>query len=472
MDQHDRLFVGGTWVLPAGQGTIEVVEAATEEVMATVAAGDASDADAAVVAARQAFPGWAATPVAKRVEALVAMAGLLGERTDEIATTVSREVGTHKNLSVLIHAGLPTYTCSQTARLATTFPFESELGPSLVVREPVGVVAAIVPWNFPLHLAMAKVAPALAAGCTVVLKASEVAPLSLLALAEVAESAGVPAGVLNVVTGLGRVLGDALVGHTDVDMVSFSGSTETGRRVGAVAARTVKRVALELGGKSANVILDDADLRAAVSDGVGKCFLNSGQTCQALTRLLVPRSLLGEAEEIAAEVAATYTPGDPFDPETRMGPLASAAQRERVRSAIRRAGEEGAKLLTGGAEPPAGLDRGYFVAPTVFSEVTPDMALARKEVFGPVLAVLAYHGEEEALAMANDSVYGLAGGVWSGDPERALAVARGLRAGQVEINGAMFNPDAPFGGYKQSGNGRELGVAGLEAFLETKAIQR
>ena len=468
----ERLYVGGKWVPAAASGSILVIEAATEEVMAAVPACGPADADTAVAAAAAAFPAWSGTPVEERARLLSAMAERLGARGDEVATVVSREVGTPKSLSVLIHAGLPTYTLSHTATLATSFPFESVLGPSLVLREPVGVVAAIVPWNYPLHLAVAKVAPALASGCTAVLKPSEVAPLSAFALAEVAEEVGLPAGVLNVVTGAGRVVGDALVSHPDVDMVSFSGSTEAGRRVGAVAARTIKRVTLELGGKSANVILDDADLARAVADGVDKCFLNSGQACQALTRMLVPRSKLAEVEEIACEVASTYTPGDPLAPETRMGPLASALQLERVRAAIRRAAEEGARLITGGAEPPSGLDRGYFVEATVFSDVTPDMALARKEVFGPVLAVMAYDDEEHAVALANDSIYGLAGGVWSGDPGRALAVARRLRTGQVEINGAVFNPQAPFGGYKQSGNGRELGVAGLEEFLETKAIQR
>jgi aldehyde dehydrogenase (NAD+) len=468
----DRLYIGGHWVPAAGGGSIQVIEAATEEVMATVPAAGPVDADAAVAAARDAFAGWSDTPVEKRARLLRAMATGLGRRSDDIATVVSREVGTPTNLSLLIHAGLPTYTLSNTANLATTFAFESELGPSLIRREPVGVVAAIVPWNYPLHLAVAKVAPALAAGCTVVLKPSGVAPLSAFALADVADEVGLPAGVLNVVTGAGRVAGDALVAHADVDMVSFTGSTEAGRRVGAVAARTVKRVALELGGKSANLVLDDADLATAVADGVDKCFLNAGQACQAFTRMLVPRSQVAEAEQIAAEVAAGYVPGDPFAPGIRMGPLASAAQLDRVRSAIRRASDEGARLVTGGPERPRDLDRGFFVQPTVFSEVSPDMALARKEVFGPVLAILAYDDDEHAVELANGTIFGLAGGVWSGDPERALGVARRLRTGQVEINGAMFNPQAPFGGYKQSGNGRELGVAGIEAFLETKAIQR
>ncbi|MDP8954583.1 MAG: aldehyde dehydrogenase family protein [Actinomycetota bacterium] len=471
--ERDHLYLGGRWEDADGRGGVsEVVEAATEQVMGRVPQAGSSDVDRAVAAARAAFPAWSQTPVGERAELLSAMGAGLAARTDEIATLVSREVGTPKNLSVLIHAGLPMLTLAHAAELVASYPFEAEAFPSLVVREPVGVVAAIIPWNYPVHQAVAKVAWALAAGSTVVLKPSEVAPLSAFVLAEIAEGAGLPAGVLNVVTGPGRVVGDALVAHTAVDMVSFTGSTNVGRRVGAVAARSVKRVALELGGKSANVILDDAPLDQAVPDGVAKCFLNAGQTCSALTRMLVPRAALAEVEALAAEAAATYVPGDPFAPETTLGPLASLAQRDRVRAAIRRAVDEGATLVTGGPSAPEGLSRGYFVRPTVFSGVTPEMAIARKEVFGPVLAILAYDSEDEAVDMANDSDYGLSGGVWSGDPERALAVARRLRTGQVEINGAMFNPRAPFGGYKQSGNGRELGAAGLEEFLETKAIQR
>ncbi len=458
-------------MVPDGSGSRDVIEAATEEVMGSVPEASPADVDRAVAAARHALPAWSQTPVPERAGLLSALGAAMAARADEIATLVAREVGTPENLSVLIHVGLPTLTLAHAAELVADFPFEVEEPPSLVVREPVGVVAAVTPWNYPLHQAVAKVAPALAAGCTVVLKPSEVAPLSAFVLAELAEEVGLPAGVLNLVTGAGPV-GEALVSHAEVDMVSFTGSTGAGRRVGEVAARTVKRVALELGGKSANVVLDDAPLDQAVPDGVAKCFLNAGQTCSALTRLLVPRAALSEVEDRAAEAAATYVPGDPFEAGTTIGPLASFEQRERVRAAILQALEEGARLVVGGPEPPEGLDRGYFVRPTIFSEVRPDSALARQEVFGPVLAILAYDSEEEAVALANDSDYGLAGGVWSADPERALAVARRLRTGQVEINGAMFNPRAPFGGYKQSGNGRELGVAGLEEYLETKAIQR
>ena len=377
-------------------------------------------------------------------------------------------------LSTLIQAGIPTMTFASMAEVAReVLTGEEQIGNSLVVREPVGVVGCITPWNYPLHQVAAKVAPAIAAGCTVVLKPSEVTPLSAFLLAEVTQEAGLPAGVLNLVTGTGPVVGEAIASHPGVDMVSFTGSTRAGRRVAELASATVKRVALELGGKSANVLLDDLSddqLQAAVVDGVQKCFLNSGQTCSALTRMIVPRSRLGTVEAVARATAEAYVVGDPFSPETTLGPLVSDVQRERVLGYVRGAVDDGARVVVGGAEPPEGLDTGYFVRPTVLSDVTPGMTVAREEVFGPVLAILAYDDEEEAVAIANDSDYGLAGGVWSGDRDHAVAVARRLRTGQVEVNGGVFNPLAPFGGYKQSGVGRELGRYGLEEFLETKAL--
>jgi acyl-CoA reductase-like NAD-dependent aldehyde dehydrogenase len=335
----------------------------------------------------------------------------------------------------------------------------------------VGVVGCITPWNFPLHQVVAKVAAAMAAGCTIVLKPSEVAPLTAFILAEIAHEAGLPAGVFNLVSGLGTVVGEALASHPDVDMISFTGSTRAGKRVSELAAQTVKRVALELGGKSANIILDDADLEKAVQGGVANCYFNSGQTCSAHTRMLVPRSRHDEAVKLAKAAAESFTVGDPRVGKVKLGPLISDVQRERVRGYIKKGIEEGATLVTGGAEPPDGLDRGYFVKPTVFANVRNDMTIAREEIFGPVLSIIPYEDEDDAVRIANDTPYGLAGGVWSSDPERAKRVARRLRTGQVDINGGSFNPFAPFGGYKQSGNGRELGRYGFEEFLETKSLQ-
>ncbi|MDA8275161.1 MAG: aldehyde dehydrogenase family protein [Actinomycetota bacterium] len=471
MITRDALFIDGAWVPSSGKGTMTVVDSTTEEPMGTIPEGTGEDVDRAVAAARRAFPAWAATPVAERTALMTRVSEALSARTDELATLISREVGMPYVLSQLVQVGLPTFTFGSVAQLAADFAWEQTIGNSLVVREPVGVVGCITPWNYPLHQIAAKVGPALAAGCTVVLKPSEVAPLNAFVLAEIMDEVGVPAGVFNLVTGVGPVVGEALAAHPGVDMVSFTGSTRAGRRVTEVAAATVKRVALELGGKSANVILDDADLATAVPDGVGKCYLNSGQTCSALTRMLVPRAKLAEVEELAVAAAESFTPGNPFDASTRLGPLVSAAQRDRVRNYIDKGIGEGAALLTGGIEAPEGLSGGFFVRPTVFSNVTKDMTIAREEIFGPVLCIMPYDSEEEAVEIANDTDYGLAGGVWSADRDRAVAMARRLRTGQVEVNGGAFNPLAPFGGYKQSGNGREYGPFGFEEFLEVKSLQ-
>jgi acyl-CoA reductase-like NAD-dependent aldehyde dehydrogenase len=469
---HEDVYIGGDWVKPSGEGTIEVVNSTTEEVMGSIPEGTPDDVDRAVAAAREAFETWGQTSPDERARLLEAIAMGLEERAEEIAALVARELGMPVTQALFIQAGLPRMSFASMVEILGQTPFEETVGNSLVVREPVGVVGAITPWNYPLHQISAKVAPALAAGCTVVLKPSEVTPLNAFILAEICDAAGLPPGVFNLVTGTGPVVGEAIAAHPEVDMVSFTGSTAAGRRVSEVASKTVKRVALELGGKSPNVILEDADLERAVVDGVSKCFLNSGQTCSALTRMLVPRSRLEEAERIAGAAAEQATVGDPFDPQTKLGPLVSERQRERVRGYIEKGLEEGAKLVTGGAEPPEGAGRGYFVRPTVFSEVTPEMTIAQEEIFGPVLAILPYDDEDEAIRIANDSIYGLAGGVWSHDAGHAQRVARRIRTGQVEINGAAFNPQAPFGGYKQSGHGRELGRFGLEEFLEVKAIQR
>ena len=468
---RDKLYIGGAWVPSTGTGSIDVIDSTTEEVIGTVPEGTTDDIDRAVAAARGAFPTWSSTPVAERVALLTAVSEALGARMDALGELITHEVGMPLVLSRLVQVGLPMASFGSMAQVTADFTWEQTVGNSLIVREPIGVVGAITPWNYPLHQIAAKVAPALAAGCTVVLKPSEVAPLNAFVLAEIFEEVGVPAGVFNLVTGFGPVVGEAIAAHPDVDMVSFTGSTRAGKRVSEVASATVKRVALELGGKSANVILGDADLAQAVPDGVGKCYFNSGQTCSALTRMLVPRDRLDEVEALARTTAESFAAGDPFDGETRLGPLVSAAQRDRVRNYIDKGVGEGATLLTGGAEAPDGLDKGFFVRPTVFTSVTRDMTIARDEIFGPVLVIIPYDTEDEAVEIANDTDYGLAGGVWSGDPERAKAVARRLRTGQVEVNGGGFNPMAPFGGYKQSGNGREFGSFGLEEFLEVKAMQ-
>ncbi len=468
-DHLDALFVGGAWVRPAGPDTLTVVNPTTERPLATVPAGTPVDVDRAVAAARAAFAGWAATPVAERAALLGALADGLTARIPELADLIAREVGSPLKFAASTQAGLPIVVLRSYAELLGSFAFEETIGNSLVLREPVGVVGAITPWNYPLHQVVAKVAAALAAGCTVVLKPSEVAPLSAYVLADVAASVGLPAGVLNVVPGTGPVVGEALAAHPDVDMVSFTGSARAGRRVQEVAAGTIKKVALELGGKSANVILDDAELAKAVKVGVANCFINGGQTCTAWTRMLVPEALHSDAVELAVAAAEKYTVGDPLAEGTRIGPMVTAAQRDRVRGYIERGIAEGATLAAGG--PSAPLDRGFFVRPTVFAGVRPDAAIAQEEIFGPVLSVIPYTSEGEAAEIANGTPYGLAGAVFAGSQERAVAFARRMRTGQVVVNGGAFNPVAPFGGYKQSGTGRELGRYGLEEFLEVKSLQ-
>jgi len=469
---RDKLFIGGRWVAPSGREMIDVHNAGTGEVMGRVPAGNAKDVDAAVAAARGALDRWSATSPGVRSELLEKISAGLKARADELAKTIAQEVGMPLKLAGRIQAGLPIANFANFARLLKDFVFEERVGNSLVVREPVGVVAAITPWNYPLHQIALKVAPALAAGCTVVLKPSEIAPFNAFILAEAIEAAGLPQGVFNLVTGYGANAGEALVKHRDVDMISFTGSTRAGKRISELAAQSVKRVALELGGKSASVILDDADLATAVKGTVNGCYLNSGQTCTALTRMLVPDSLYQEAARIAAEVAKGFAVGDPLAETTRLGPLSSQAQLERVRGYIRKGLQEGAELLAGGAEPPEGVPPGgYYVKPTVFGRVSNDMTIAREEIFGPVLSIIPYQDEEDAVRIANDTVYGLAGAVWSRDDARAQRVARRIRAGQVDVNGGAFNMNAPFGGFKQSGHGREAGVYGLEEFLEYKSLQ-
>jgi len=464
-------YLDGRWVTASSGQTLAVRNPATEEVIATVPAGTAKDVDRAVVAARAAFAGWAGAAPEDRAASLNRLHAALSARADEIGRTVALELGTPLKVATRIQAGLPLTVLRSYVELAARPPAEQTVGNSLVVREPIGVVGAITPWNYPLHQVVAKLAPALAAGCTVVLKPSELTPLVSYLLFDAIDKAGFPPGVINLVTGTGPVVGEAIAAHSDVDMVSFTGSTATGRRISHLAADRIARVTLELGGKSANVILEDADLATAVKVGVGNAFLNSGQTCTAWTRMLVHRARYDEALALAARAAEGYRLGDPFHPATRLGPLVSAAQRERVRDHVARGLADGGRLVAGGPDAPV-PNRGFFVAPTVIADVDPDSALAQEEIFGPVLSVIPVDDDEHAVAVANNSRYGLAGAVWSGDEARALAVARRLRTGSIDINGGPFNPLAPFGGYKQSGLGRELGSFGLEEFLQTKSIQR
>jgi len=467
----EELYLSGSWATSTGPDTIPVVNPATEEVIGAVPAGTVADVERAVRAARAAFPAWAATSRAERAGLLEALREGLAKRAEEIAATITADVGTPARIARRIQAALPETDVATYVDLLAGDDQEQRIGNSLVVREPVGVVAAITPWNYPLHQITAKLAPALAAGCTVVLKPSEVAPLVVRLLFEAIDEAGFPPGVVGLVHGDGPIVGEALVGHRDVDMVSFTGSVRAGARVAELAARTVKKVTLELGGKSANVLLEDADLGAAVKVGVANAFLNGGQTCTAWTRMVVPAARQEEVLELARAAAEGFAPGDPADPATKLGPLVSAAQRERVRGYIATGLAEGARLVTGGAAAPAGRERGFFVAPTVFGGVAPDSRIAQEEIFGPVLSVLPYRDEDEALAIANDSDYGLHGAVWSADQDRAVAFARRVRTGQIDVNGAAYNPLAPFGGYKRSGVGREMGLPGLEEYQEIKSIQ-
>jgi acyl-CoA reductase-like NAD-dependent aldehyde dehydrogenase len=468
---HDKIYINGEWVEPVGKNLIEVINSTTEEVMGRIPECTTEDVNRAVSAARAAFNTWSVTPVAERAAIIGRIAEGLKNRINEIAGIIANEVGMPLPLATAVQSGMPAMVMGSYAKLLADYQFEEQVGNSLIVKEPVGVVGCITPWNYPLHQVVAKVAPAIAAGCTVVLKPSEVAPLTAFVLAEIMHDAGLPAGVFNLVTGDGPVVGEAIAAHPDVDMVSFTGSTRAGKRVSEVAAQTVKRVALELGGKSASVVLDDADLQKAVSSSVGNCYFNSGQTCSAHTRLLVPKSRYDEAVEIAKATAEKFNVGDPRTGEAKLGPLVSKAQQERVRNYINKGVEEGATLVTGGADQPEGLEKGFFVKPTVFANVNNEMTIAQEEIFGPVLSIIAYEDEDDAVRIANDTIYGLAGGVWSGDAERAKQVARRIRAGQIDINGGKFNPLAPFGGFKQSGHGREMGKFGFEEYLEIKSLQ-
>ena len=462
-------YINGQWVNAQSTNMLPVHDSSTEEVMATVPCGTAAEAAAAVLAARAAFDGWAALPLETRAAYLDKVAAGVKARSDELALTIAREVGMPLKLAKAIQVGGPAWHWGNFAKVARGFEWEKRVGNSLVLREPIGVVACITPWNFPLSQITLKIAPAMVAGCTVVLKPSEIAPVNAMILAEIIHDAGIPPGVFNLVNGLGPVVGEVLATHAEVDMLSFTGSTRAGKRVGELASQSVKRVALELGGKSASVVLDSANFEAAVKGTIAACMLNSGQTCSAHTRLLVPAARYDEVKALAQAAVARYSVGPSLLDTSKLGPLVSAAQRDRVLGFIKIGMDEGADLIAGGADAPA-FATGYFVQPTVLGIKATD-TLAQEEIFGPVLVVIAYQDEDDAVRIANNTIYGLGGAVWAGSDEAAMVVARRMRTGQVDINGGPFNANAPFGGYKQSGNGRENGVYGFEEFLEFKSLQ-
>lgn len=462
-------FINGTWAPATGGFETPVIDSYTEETFATYQTSSAADVDVAVQSARRAFDAWSQTPLPERIAAIRRVAAALREQANDLCRVISQEVGMPARLASRIQVAAPIAAWDLYADLAAELHWEERIGNSLVQQVPVGVVACITPWNYPLHQITGKVAPALLAGCTAVLKPSEMAPSSAFLLARAVAQAGLPAGVFNLVHGTGTEVGEALVRHPEVDMISFTGSTRAGSRIASLAGADVKRVALELGGKSAALVLPGADLAAAVKATLGSCFLNSGQTCSATTRLLVPRDSAKAVAALVRELVSSYRMGDPSDAGTRLGPLISRDQQKRVLALIDGAVKEGARRLTG--EFIALPATGFFVAPTVLDGVTLDMAIAREEVFGPVLVVMTYEGIEDGIALANGTDYGLAATVWGATAQSALIVARRLRAGQVDINGAPFNPAAPFGGFGKSGIGRENGRYGIEEFLEPVSIQ-
>ena len=469
MDNAKKFYINGEWVDPIGTETMDVINPATEEPICAIALGNSADVDRAVAAAKAAFETFSQTTREERIALLEKIIACYKARMGDIAAAVSQEMGAPVGLANAAQAPAGLGHLMYTLNALKEFSFEQMVVGNKIVREPIGVCGLITPWNWPLNQIAAKVGPAIAAGCTMVLKPTEIAPINALIFAEVMHEAGVPAGVFNLVNGTGPDVGVAMSSHPDIDMMSFTGSTRAGISVAQEAAKTVKRVTQELGGKSPNIILDDADFAAAVSrDMAGMC-MNTGQSCNAPTRMLVPASRMDEAAAIAKATAEAIVVGDPSDAGTQVGPLVSQMQFDKVQALIQKGIDEGAKLETGGVGRPEGMNRGYFVKPTVFSHVTNDMTIAQEEIFGPVLSLIGYKDDEDAVRIANDTVYGLSAYI-SGSPERAKAVASQLRAGNVHLNGAGVNPGAPFGGYKQSGNGREFSVWGLEEFLETKAV--
>ena len=470
MQNGDEFYINGEWVSPSTDTTIDVINPATEEAIGVVAMGGEADVEAAVAAAKTAFETFSQTTREERLELIDRILAAYQERMPEIAQAISQEMGAPLALANAAQAPSGLGHFMTTRNVLANFEFEEDMGSARVIREPAGVCALITPWNWPINQIACKVAPALAAGCTMILKPSEVAPYNAILFAEVLDQAGVPAGVFNLVNGDGPTVGSALSSHPDVDMVSFTGSTRAGVEVAKNAAPTVKRVAQELGGKSANIILDDADFGKSISRDVFGMCMNSGQSCNAPTRMLVPNARMDEAAAIAKAAAENVKVGDPSAEGTTIGPVVSEVQWNKIQNLIQEGIDEGAKLEIGGTGRPEGLNSGFYVKPTVFSHVTNDMTIAREEIFGPVLSLIGYEDDDDAIRIANDTLYGLSGYVSSGDPERAKAVARKMRTGNVHLNGAPVNNEAPFGGYKQSGNGREWGAFGMEEFLEVKAI--
>ena len=465
-----QFYIDGKWVSPTETHDLEVINPASEEGIATISLGGAADVDRAVAAAKRAFESYSETTVEDRLALLTRIVEVYKSKMEEMAQTISQEMGAPISLSRAAQAPAGLAHFLEITKVLTHFKFEELHDSTLMRKEPIGVCGLITPWNWPMNQIVCKVAPALAAGCTMVLKPSELAPLSAYLFTQILHEAGLPPGVFNLVNGDGPTVGTAISSHPDIAMVSFTGSTRAGVAVASAAAPTVKRVAQELGGKSANIILDDADLVNAVEEGVRSCFRNSGQSCNAPTRMLVPRSKMAEVVEAAQRAANATKVGDPFIEGTHLGPLVSRAQFEKVQGLICKGIEEGATLVAGGPGRPDGLTKGYFVKPTVFADVSNDMTIAREEIFGPVLCIIPYENEDDAVQIANDTPYGLSGFVTSGDIERARRVAKRIRAGNVHINGARVDFGGCFGGYKQSGNGREWGEAGLEEFLELKAV--
>ena len=465
-----QFYIDGKWVDPVTPTTMDVINPATEEVCGRISLGSAADVDLAVAAAKRAFPTYSQSTREQRLELLQAILDEFAKRHDEIAEAIMDEMGAPWGLAKHAQAASGPQHIKAAMRALKTFDFEETNRTTLIVKEPIGVCGLITPWNWPMNQIAVKVAPALAAGCTMVLKPSEIAPFDAMLFAEILDSAGTPAGVFNLVNGDGPGVGTALSQHPDVDMMSFTGSTRAGVLVAQNAAPTVKRVAQELGGKSANIVLDDADFEEAVKSGAGDCFENTGQSCDAPTRLLVPKDRIDEAAALAAAVAAATIVGDPRDEKTQVGPLVSAQQWDKVQSMIQKGIDEGATLVAGGTGRPDGLDKGYFAKPTVFANVSNDMTIAREEIFGPVLSIIGYEDDDDAVRIANDTPYGLSGYVSSSNLDRARSIAARMRTGMVHINGAHLDSSAPFGGYKQSGNGREWGAHGMDEFLEVKSI--